>query len=260
VYPDVLVQYNVLKKDSFFVKLWAQTNRTVFAKANHLYTIGSGMKTLVANYISENKVAIVPIWSDNEFLKPIERCDNLFIKKYQLEEKFVIMYSGNLGKTHPVEILLEIAFELNHESVEVFVIGEGEKKKALISAAEKRDITNIHFLPYQDVAYFPISLAASDLSVVTLSNEAAQLSVPSKIFNIMSVKAPILAIGGSESELAYLLKTHENGADFNESQMVEILKFVRKLMNDKCFYNLLATNSLKASLMYTPINANRLKF
>lgn len=260
VYPDVLIQYNVVKEHSWLVKVWEKVNRKVFSEANHVYTIGYGMKELLEKYVSPSKLKVVPVWSDNSFLRPLEKTENPFIVENNLQDKFTIMYSGNIGKTHPVEILLELADKLKQYPVEVLIIGEGAKKNKIMLESEERKLENIRFLPFQSTDMFPKSLAAADLSVVTLGEEAAQLSVPSKTFNIMSVKVPILAIASHNSEISKIIDKYNNGACFEAAQLNEIIMFVERLIQENKYYELLANNSLKASLSYTPANATKLKF
>ena len=260
VYPDVLVQYNVVKETSSLVKFWEKINKKAFTGAGHVYTIGHGMKELLEKYVSPSKLSIVPVWSDNTFLKPIENTENPFRIEHNLQDKFTIMYSGNIGKTHPVEILLELADKLKQYPVEVLIIGEGAKKKKIMTEAEERKLNNVRFLPFQSTEMFPKSLAGADLSVVTLGEEAAQLSVPSKTYNIMSVRVPILAIASKNSEMSKIINKHNNGACFEAAQLNEIIMFVERLIKEKEHYDLLADNSLKASLEYTPENAKKLKF
>lgn len=260
VYPDVLVQYGLLKPNALLVRVWKKINKEVFKKAGKVYTIGHGMKKLLVEYVPKSKLAIIPIWSDNAFLKPIKRSQNPFVAENRLSNKFTIMYSGNIGKTHPVEILLELADKLKKYPVEVLIIGEGEKKKRLEEEVLSKRLSNVRFLPFQSNDMFPKSLAAASLSVVTLGQEAAQLSVPSKTYNIMSVKVPILAIASKDSELSKIIEQHQNGACFEPNQLNEIVMFVKQLLENVELYNDLAKNSLLASENYTPSNAKKLLF
>lgn len=260
VYPDVLVHYGVLSGRNPLVKLWKMVNRKVFSRTKKLYTIGDGMKQLLQQYCQPGKVEVVPVWSDNTFLKPLAKTDNPFAREHGLEEQFVVLYSGNIGRTHPVEILLSLADHLRDLPVKILIIGEGEKKKQLVTMKEKEGLDNVLILPYQPTDVLPYSMACADLGVVTLGEEASNLSVPSKTFNLMSVGAPILAIAGNDSELANLVQKYENGICTTPNKVDEISEFVRKLISDRAFHQGLSERSLEASLNYTPQNAESLMF
>ncbi|HZK96171.1 MAG TPA: hypothetical protein VFC67_18370, partial [Prolixibacteraceae bacterium] len=112
VYPDVLTEFKLLGKGSFIVKLWQKANRKVYAKAAQLFTISEGMKRCMEHYSGENPVQVVPVWTDNQFLKPVVKGENPFIISQGLEDKFIVLYSGNLGYTHELDVILDIAAQI----------------------------------------------------------------------------------------------------------------------------------------------------
>lgn len=260
VYPNTFVEYKVLKRESFLVKLWQAVNKNVFQKSKHIFTIGEGMKVILSEYIPSVKIKVVPIWTDNSFLKPIKKEVNPFIEKHKLKSHFNIIYSGNIGKTHPVEVLLDIAEQIEDPLFRIIIIGEGEKKSKLEKLKSERSLKNVKFLPYQSMGDFPYSLAATDIGVVTLGEQASKLSVPSKTFNLMSVGAPILAITGLDSELSHLLKKYKNGQAYRENQITEIIEYIKKVQNNHSFRGSLQQNAIAASKHYTPNNAKELIF
>lgn len=260
VYPDVFVQYGILNKNSLTVKLWKKINIKTFQNSKAIFTIGSGMKKLLSSYTSPEKIKIIPIWTDNTYLKPIPKEKNTFLKENKLTDTFNIIYSGNLGITHPLEVLLELAEELIEEPIKIIIIGDGKKRKKLENLKVEKGLDNVIFLPYQPMNVFPYSLAAADIGVVTLDMKAAHLSVPSKTFNLMSVGVPILCITGEDSELKELINRHQNGKCFKVNQKTEMVKFIKEIREDRKSLNILSENSFAASMHYTPSNAVRLLF
>lgn len=260
VYPNAFVQYNLLNERNFIVRRWEKVNQTVFQKSNVIFTISEGMKKLLSNYVSSDKIKVVPIWTDNSFLQPITRDKNTFLAEHGLQDTFNIIYSGNLGITHPLEVLLELAEELKEYPIKVIIIGDGKKRKALEHLKKENGLENVLFLPYQEMSVFPHSMAGADIGVVTLGSEASQLSVPSKTFNLMSVGAPILCVSGPESELEIIINKHNNGKCFRVNQRHEILEFIKKVSEEEEYRKYLIKNSITASKQYTQANALQLKF
>lgn len=260
VYPDGLIQYNLLKENNFIVKRWKKINKRVFQKSNIIFTIGEGMKTLLSSYVPLEKIKIVPIWTDNSFLQPIPKEKNTFLIKNNLKETFNIIYSGNLGVTHPLEVLLELAEDLKEEKIKIVIIGEGKKGKLLKALKKEKGLDNVLFLPYQPMDVFPSSLASADIGIVTLGSEASQLSVPSKTFNLMSVGVPILCISGADSELEIIINKFQNGKCFRINEKIEILNFIREVRENQNYRNLLTENSIFASKHYSPTNAAEMIF
>ena len=223
VYPDALVEFGYFKQDSWIIKKWENINRRMYAKARKISTITSGMKERIAKYVNKNKVNVVPIWTDNSFLKPIPKSENVFLKTHQIEDKFIVMYSGNMGKAHPVEILIELALQFqNNTEIFFLLIGGGDRYKEMEVLIAKNKLQNIKILPWQDTKTLPFTLSGADLALVTVGNEASDLSIPSKTYNLMSVGTPILCVAPQNSALARLVENEKIGEVLAEGNIVSI--------------------------------------
>ena len=193
-YPDALKLIG-LSETSFVYRIWRRINQKVFARANQIITLSEGMKEQLRDYVDTKKVKVVSVWSASDAFMPIAKESNLFLKTHNWIDKFIILYSGNMGIGHKLEVLIDVAKQLEEKKEILFLfVGEGTKKNTLIDLANKNELRNIHFLTWQDVATLPYSLAAGDIAVVALEPEATHSSVPSKTFNYMAVGATILAI------------------------------------------------------------------
>ena len=74
-----------------------------------------------------------------------------------------------------------------------------------VSAFQRSSFSNVTCLPYQPLDQLAGSLSAADLQVVVMGNEFVGLVHPCKIYNILSVAAPVLYIGPRPSHLSELL-------------------------------------------------------
>jgi len=257
IYPDALAQHKIISESSWFYKYWDKCNRKLYAKSKSLYTLSEGMKkAMKVQRPHDDKVEVVPVWTNNTFFKEIPASKNKFIEKFGLEDKFIVSYSGNLGKTHPVEKLIDLAAALvNEKDICFLIIGEGDKKDQLLKIQKKRRLPNLEILDFQPTALFPHVLAAAHLGIVTLESDAADLSVPSKTYNLMSAGKPILTIAKETSELAQIIKNNALGKNFAEHEIEDMCDFILALKNHDLKYQIMKTNSKKTSLKYTPENA-----
>lgn len=255
IYPDVLIEYKMLSKESLIIKFWEKTNRKIFANAQKVFTISNGMKKLISKYVDPAKIEIVPCWTDNSFLKPIPKEDNIFIKEQEVSGKFLVIYSGNLGYTHDIEVLVDLAERVKRQDIFFFLIGEGDKKKILADRIDKSGQKDIRLLSWQDIKMYPFSLSSADLAVVTLGKNASLMSVPSKLYDIMSVGSPLLSIAEKDSEMAKIINKYDMGICCSADQTDQMLEFIYNLMDDKEYYQKMRANSLKASHDFTPANA-----
>lgn len=258
VYPDTLTEYNIFSPQNFFVRWWKKANRKIYRNAHRIFTLSEGMQALMSQYVAPEQITIVPVWTDNTFLKPISKQENPFLREQGLTDKFLVMYSGNLGKSHELQVLIALAEKLNDKNIFVLIIGGGDQYKSLESMISTRKLDNIRLLPWQPTELLPYTLAAADLGVVSLGSEASLLSMPSKTFNLMSVGCPIMAIVDPQAALAKLVAQHGIGQDFEASAIEEMADFIVSLSENKAHHQQLSEQSLATSRKFGPENA--LKF
>ena len=260
IYPDALTKNNIITKQSLLFEYWEKSNQTVYKKAKRMFTLSHGMKNAMrVAELDENKLDVVPVWTNNTFFKDVLPSNNEFIKKYDLRDKFIISYSGNLGKTHPVEKIIELAQKLVDEHDIIFlIIGDGDKKDQLLKMQEKLLLPNLKILGFQPTVLFPHVLAAAQIGIVTLESDVGDLSVPSKTFNLMSAGKPILSIANESSELAKIVKTNKIGENFSENEIDKMCDFIVKLKSNPDTYQEMQIASKKTSLMFSPDNAKKI--
>jgi glycosyltransferase involved in cell wall biosynthesis len=257
VYPDALEEYKVLSSSNPFIRLWKRWNKRIFPRAHSIFTLNGGMKSLLSQYVAEDRIEVVPVWTDNSFLQPIPKDQNTFRKEQGLQDYFLITYSGNLGKSHELSVLVDLAEKLQADNVFVLIIGGGDQYKSLKTKIDASGLANIRLLPWQPTEKLPQTLSAADLGVVSLGKEASALSMPSKTFNLLSVGCPILAIAEPDAALSKFIDRHQVGKHFTAAALQEIAEFVRAMTHQPEKHARLCQNALLASLNYGPDNAEK---
>lgn len=256
VYPDNLKIFGISEKHPLY-KFWGWANRRLFRRAYKMYTISEKMADLVSSYIAREELIITPLWTTFKGFDPIKRSDNFFVKEHGLENKFVVQYSGNIGTTHNVEVLVEVARELkNEEHIEFLIIGKGVRVPKLKKMIKEYGLTNTKILPFQPDDVFPYSLSSADLGVVILDDITSKGSVPSKTYNLMAMGIPVLYVASPDSQLKIYADTYKNGACFHASDIPKIAKFVEHLSTDKGAHARMSENSKAASENYKRGNAD----
>jgi glycosyltransferase involved in cell wall biosynthesis len=257
VYPDALVEFNYFSKNSLVVKLWKKANRRIFPKADRIFTLTEGMKAVLEKYAGEKEIEVIPIWTDNEFLKPVRKSDNPFVRKYNLMDKFVVMYSGNISTSQNIETLVELAGIMQREDLIFVIIGQGNQKDKIEKMISSLNLTNCLLLPWQETKDFPFSIAAADLAVISLGKEASQLAIPSKFYNFLSVGTPMLCITNNESDLGKLVIKYDVGSCFEPEMKQEMKTYIEFLIENPSVREELSKNSLAASKDFTSENVSR---
>ena len=166
---------------------------------------GNMKESAVSAGAPADRVVVVPLWEDTIRMTPGPR-DNAFSRDHGLLQKFVVMYSGNIGLTQRLDLLLDVAEGMRDLEDVVFVlIGEGAGKPALHEEAERRRLTSVRFLPYRSPDEMLLSFAAADVLVVSLAPGLTRYMHPSKVYTIMASGRPVVAALDPASDTARLI-------------------------------------------------------
>jgi glycosyltransferase involved in cell wall biosynthesis len=231
LYPDVAVELNVLPANHWLVRFWNRCNRQIWKRARAIVVLSSTMKQrIVAKYPEiADKVTIVPSWADPKLIEPLDKRRNWFAQKFNLAEKFTVLYSGNLGRCHDLETILLAAHHLRDEAIQFVFIGRGAKLQGCLEQVQRLNLTNCQFLPYQDKTVLPYSLTACDLSLVSIGLGLEGVIAPSKLYGILAAGCPVAAICASDSYLRQLLAEADCGRAFDNGDSLGLAHFIRDL-------------------------------
>jgi colanic acid biosynthesis glycosyl transferase WcaI len=206
LYPDAAIAAGVMT-NRLIVNFFLSMEKFIYRHAQRISVIAKSFRqTLLAKGVPNKKIELIPIWADPNEVRPMEK-QNVFRRAHGLDDKFVVMYAGNIGLTSSLEDVLHAAEILRaQKDIQFVIVGEGVRKEALVAEMQSRQLTNMLFLPFQPRELFPEMLAAADLSLVTLNAGAALSSMPSKIFNVMASARPILAVTPPGSEIQKIVE------------------------------------------------------
>jgi colanic acid biosynthesis glycosyl transferase WcaI len=249
--PDEAIAAGWLQPDSFTVRLLESMSRFSLRQAARVIVLDRFMQQRVQpKGVPRDKIVVLPPWPyDSEvYFDPCGR--ERFRKEYGLENKFVVMYSGNHSPCHPLNTLFEAALKLDNEPEIVFCfIGGGSEWKRIKEHLEAHTgmVRNRKFprrafqfpgkircLPYQPLGNLSASLSAADLHVVVMGDPFVGIVHPSKIYNILRVGAPLLYIGPRPSHVSEILD-NLNGDYLSEAvahgkveQVAQRIEFARR--------------------------------
>ena len=257
IYPESLKIFNI-KESSWIFRLWAKWNRKLFIRAHRIFTLGNSMKDVLSHYVSKDRIFVINYWSGLTRAKHISKETNSFIKANSLEGKFIVEYSGNIGYTHNVETLLEVAQTFgNDQNIVFLIIGRGERFQVIKDLICIKKLSNCRLLPFQPDSEIINSLSAADLSIVILDERVAIYSIPSKTYNLLTVGSAIMVIGSSETETAKFVEEYNIGKSFTRDNIGGMAEFINMLKSDPLKIACYQNNAHLISANFTSENARK---
>lgn len=266
VYPDMF-KITGMKEENPVFRIWSRLNRIAFRKAYRLFTIGQTMRELVEQYVDKDatgapvkdRVLVTPIWSMFQKHERVPKQENPFVREHGLEGKFVVQYSGNIGLTHQVELMIDMAERLrDREDILFQIIGRGPRKPVLERLVAEKNLPNCMFLPFQSDEMFPFSLSAADMGVVIVDHEITLCEIPSKSYNLMNFGIPSLYFVSEESELFRYSKRFGHAECFDHADLDGAVAYIERLAGDIAIRTHMEQCAIQASGSFRRENADRL--
>ncbi|MBL8037096.1 MAG: glycosyltransferase family 4 protein [Nitrospira sp.] len=165
--------------------------------------------------VPPDRITIIENWADGEAIRPIHKHDNPLVVEWGLKNKFVLGYSGNMGRVHEFKTMIDAAEKVKRLDDVVFLfIGDGIAREWVVSEVARRGLSNVQFYPYQSADRLRWSLSVPDVHFVSLRPTMEGLIVPSKFYGIAAAGRPIIHIGDPDGEIARILEREQCGWSF----------------------------------------------
>lgn len=250
IYPDIAVKLGYLSSNSILTRLWEAVNKRALVNASKIIVIGECMKDVIKAKLLKyqqcpKKIEVIHNWADEKQIFPVPKESNWFIKEYGLEGKFVILYSGNLGMSHPLEPLMYVAKKFKDKDIMFLFIGSGGKKPILEKMAKEMELKNVKFLPYQDKEILSYSLSSGDVAIITMEEGIEGLIVPSKLYSFLAAGRPILGVVSEKSEVGLIVEKAHCGYIVNSKELDKLSSTIEYLYNNPCLLIEFSKNARK---------------
>lgn len=224
IFPDSLVGTGLASKGGLFWKIGRVIENFTYRNADKIVVISEDFKkNIMAKGAPEEKIVVIYNWVDEEAVIDVPREGNKLFDKYNLDrDKFYVAYSGNIGLTQNLDMLLEVMEELKTEAsdIQLVLVGEGAYKEQVVKKIAGQDtgdgairgtvlpnVIMLPFQPYEDISHV---FSLGDAGLVISKPGVGANSVPSKTWSIMSASRPVLA-SFDENELKDIIADHHCG-------------------------------------------------
>jgi glycosyltransferase involved in cell wall biosynthesis len=222
---------------------WLRRHGLRGAAAN--VVIGSRMADVIAGDCG-TRPTVIPNWALEESLDPEgdRRAAGVLRTAWGLDDAFVVGYSGNMGRSHVLEPLIDAATALRQDHRIVFLLsGDGAKRAALEVLVRQRGLTNVHFRPYQPRSNLRAALALPDVHYVSLDERLEGLVIPSKFVGVIALGRPVLWLGAPEGEVGTLVRESKCGVVVGSHDGAIVAEAIQKMVRDRAELSEMAANA-----------------
>jgi glycosyltransferase involved in cell wall biosynthesis len=188
---------------------------------------------LRARGIAAERLCVIENWADASAIQPKRAEDSGLRAEWGLADRFVVGYSGNLGRAHEYATLLAAALLLREDpTIRFLMIGDGAKMQSLRRAVLDAELTNFVFQPYQPRALLSDSLSAADVHLISLLPALEGLIMPSKLYGVLAAGRPVVFIGDSDGAISRVIGGVGCGFSVGVGDGTRLVHLIRTLQGD----------------------------
>lgn len=209
-------------------------------KSDKVIVVGRDMQETLRNRFNNKEVpknVFINNWINEKDIYPLEQNHPRimeFKEKYNLQDKFIIMYSGNIGLYYDLENIIKVIGEFKDREDVIFAfVGDGTVKDKVEAYVNENNLSNVIFIPYQDKADLIYSLNAADIHWVVNAKGIKGVSVPSKLYGVMAAGKPVLGVLDEGSEARLIVEDCNCGVCIEPGNYKEISNNIEYILNNK---------------------------
>lgn len=193
IWPDVAIEMGNFSKGSIYYKVFNFIANFMYKHSDYITTVTPGKVKKIKKYAESSKVKFISNGLDDEFISFKIYKD--LVEKYQLEQKFTVIYTGNVGLAQNLDALLEIAQDYKeNKQIQFIVWGDGAYKNTLQEKVKEKKLENFRLEERIEYSKVKTILTYAKISFISLKNNSMTDSVPTKIFDALGIGCPVLLL------------------------------------------------------------------
>ncbi len=234
ILPDAAVHVGLIKNKKV-IEILKRLEKFAYHHATKISVIADGfIKNLANKGVDTDKIVEIPNWVNVDFIKPLKLKNNYFRQENNLENKFVVLYSGNIALTQGLETVIDAATNLKHiEEIAIVIVGESKALARLQAYCDQVGATNVTLLPFQPRAKLPQMLAAADVGLVVQKQNVLDFNMPSKIQVLLASGKAIIASVPSTGTAASAIRRSQGGLVTAPEEPQALAKAIAKLYENQ---------------------------
>ena len=226
--PDAAIGLGMVRSRAL-INFLRRVEFTAYGGAWRVSAISRGMlEALRERGVSEEKLIYFPNGVDAP--RPVKVGRFRTLNRFGAD-RFLVVYSGNIGVKQGLETLIAAAKMLTNRSIELIVCGEGAEKKRLSTAAN--GLQNVCFNGLLDAQAYQEMLVDADLLIIPLVPGSGNSFFPHKLLSSCAASKPVLAVCDPESELARTVRMNRCGVVVPPQNAQYLAQTLDILSNDR---------------------------
>lgn len=230
LYPEAAIADGTLRSYGILNGALHSLLSYAYSCCDVLVDIGPCMRDLLSTYQSSARALTITPWALAE-PSSVLRIDLSERKAIFGTAVLGLMYSGNFGRAHSHQELLELARALRNQSIEFAFSVRGNRTDELQKAVSEHD-ENVRFIPFAEESRLEARLSAADIHIVSLREEWTGTVVPSKFFGALAIGRPVLFVGSPRSSLALWIRKYRVGWVLHRDNLREVASELSRLADD----------------------------
>lgn len=232
IFPDSMVNTGLTKRDSLLWKIGRRVENAAYRYADKIVVISQDFQdNIMAKGVPAEKIVQIYNWINEEEVYFISREKNALFDKYSLpRDKFFVAYSGNVGHSQNMDLLLDVASSLRErEDVRFVIVGEGACREHVEERLRMENLSNVSLLPFQPYEDIALVFSLGDVGLLISKSGVGSNSVPGKTWSYLSAGRPVLASFDLDSHLCRLLSEEGIGVCVEPDNAESLRKAVLQL-------------------------------
>lgn len=199
---DAAANLGLLPAGHFLTRSAARIESWLLRRFDKVSTISDRMLSrLRQKGVSPERACLFPNWVDSYSIFPLTEPRASLRRMFDLpEDKIIVLYSGSMGNKQGLEIVPDVARELQTRADVFFVFcGEGPAREGLENAV--KGLLNIRFLPLQPPEKLNRLLNTADIHILPQKAGAADLVMPSRLLGMLASGKATIATANPDTEI-----------------------------------------------------------
>ena len=236
--PEQIMAIN-FSKNKLIIDILMYLDKRTCKKSDLIITVGKDLVETVNkrfNYKDVPNTIMINNWIDDEKIYPLDKNNDgvlEFKNKYNLNNKFIIMYSGNIGLYYDLENIIKVIEKIKDENILFVFVGEGAKKNTLVDYVNSHNMNNVVFIPYQNKEDLIYSLNAADVHLCINAKGIKGVSCPSKFYGIAAIAKPVIGVLEKGSEIYSIIDKTKCGLLSEPNDYDKLEENIREIVNRK---------------------------